>query len=55
MRVKALNSFSGPSITMYKGEVREVSDKALLTDLTKAGYIKEQKSVKKVAKVSESK
>ena len=38
MRYKALISFSGV-ISMAEGEVREISDKALIDDLTKAGYI----------------
>jgi hypothetical protein len=43
MRYKALISFSG-IISMAEGEVREISDKALIDDLTKAGYIKEVKA-----------
>lgn len=39
MKVKALTSFAGIKISMYEGEVREVTDKALLQDLLHAGYI----------------
>ena len=38
MRYKALTSFSG-SISMYKDEIRELTDENLIKDLTKAGYI----------------
>ena len=43
MRYKALVSFSG-MLSMAEGEVREISDKALIDDLTKAGYITEVKA-----------
>jgi hypothetical protein len=43
MRYKALTSFSG-IISMAEGEVRELSDKALIDDLTEAGYITEVKA-----------
>lgn len=38
MKYKALTSFSG-SISMYKDEIRELTDQSLIKDLTKAGYI----------------
>ena len=38
MKYKALTSFSG-AFSMYKDEVRELTDPALIKDLTKAGYI----------------
>ena len=38
MKYKALTSFSG-SISMYKDEIRELTDENLIKDLTKAGYI----------------
>ena len=43
MRYKALISFSG-IVSMAEGEVREISDKALIDDLTDAGYITEVKA-----------
>lgn len=43
---KALISFSG-LISMTKGQVREIKDKAIIKDLLKAGYIEEVKSTKK--------
>ena len=43
MLYKALTSFSGV-ISMAKGEVREISDSALIKDLSKAGYIMEMKA-----------
>lgn len=54
MQVKALVSFSG-LISMRKGEIREIKDKKIYSDLIKAGYveqIKEQKSSRK--KVTEN-
>lgn len=44
---KALVSFSG-LISMAKGQVREINDKAIVEDLLKAGYIEEIKSAKEV-------
>lgn len=41
-KYKALVSFSG-QITMSKGAVREINNKALVNDLLKAGYIEEVK------------
>ncbi len=38
MKHKALVSFTG-AVTMTKGEVREISDLAIVKDLLKAGYI----------------
>ena len=38
MLYMATVSFSG-KISMYEGEVREISDPSLVEDLTKAGYI----------------
>lgn len=43
---KALKSFSG-RISMRKGEVKAITDKAVIADLTKAGYIEEVKPQKK--------
>jgi hypothetical protein len=42
---KAIVGFSG-LITMKKGEIKEIKDKALVKDLLKAGYIEEVKPVK---------
>lgn len=56
MKIKALVSFSG-AFSMSKGEVGECSDKAILQDLLKAGYIEEvkEKSKKDVKSKNESK
>ena len=40
MKVKALVSFSG-AFSMYKGEVKEYNDKAILQDLLQAKYVEE--------------
>jgi hypothetical protein len=45
MKAKALVSFSG-AFSMYKGEVKECSDKAILKDLLQANYIEEVKAEK---------
>lgn len=38
MKVKARVSFCGV-VSMRMGEVKDISDKSILTDLLKAGYI----------------
>jgi hypothetical protein len=52
----ALTSFSGV-ISMSMGEVREISDKAIVRDLLKAGYIQELKetNIKKVVEQKDTK
>jgi hypothetical protein len=55
MKVRALTSFSGKAIAMYKGEVREVTDKSLLKDYLNAGFIEEISSTQKAVEKSESK
>lgn len=56
MLVKAKISFAG-AFTMYKGEVKECSDKTILRDLLNAGYIEEakQETTPKGGKENESK
>ncbi len=43
---RALKSFSG-KISMRKGEVKAITDKAVIADLLRAGYIEEIKAEKK--------
>lgn len=43
---KALKSFAG-KVSMYKGQVKEITDEEIVNDLLKAGYIEEVKPVKK--------
>lgn len=43
MKVKAKISFGG-LVSMRKGEEREISDEAILSDLLSAGYVKEIKT-----------
>lgn len=47
MRVKATVSFTG-AVTMFAGEVREITDGSVLTDLIRCGYVTplEEKSPK---------
>lgn len=45
MKYRALVSFSG-LISMAMGEVREISDEAIVIDLLNAGYIEELKETK---------
>lgn len=40
MKIEALTSFCGV-LSMAKGEIREYSNDAVLTDLLSAGYVKE--------------
>lgn len=47
MLVIALKSFSGKNISMFEGEVKDISDKTLLSDLLNAKYIEEVKTEKK--------
>ncbi|MBS4958502.1 MAG: hypothetical protein KHZ99_15875 [Clostridium sp.] len=46
MKVKALVNFAG-AFSMYKGEVKECSDKDILQDLLKAGYVEKVKATNK--------
>lgn len=48
---KALKTFSG-KVSMRKGETRELTDKAVINDLVKAGYIEEVQPAKKTTKGS---
>lgn len=38
MKIVALKSFSG-TISMFKGEIRDVNNQKILDDLLRAGYI----------------
>lgn len=49
MKVKARVSFCGV-VSMRMGEVRDITDKPVLTDLLNAGYIEEVKEEKKTVK-----
>ena len=48
---KALVSFAG-HISMVKGEVRDIDDPEIVSDLLKAGYIVDLEAKKKAAKTS---
>lgn len=45
MKVRALLSFCG-TVSMGRGEVADVTDKAVLDDLLQAGYVEEVKKQK---------
>ena len=48
---KALQSFSGPKISMAKGQVEDIKEPELIEDLKRAGYIEEVKDeIKKIEK-----
>ena len=51
---KALISFSG-AVSMVKGQVKDITDKAIVEDLLKAGYIEEVKTEKKPVKTAKAK
>ena len=46
---KALKSFCG-KVSMHKGETRNLTDKAVINDLVRAGYIEEVQPAKKSKK-----
>ena len=48
MEYRALVSFSG-LVSMRKGEVREIKDKAIVKDLLHAGYIEPLEKKKKTS------
>lgn len=43
---KAKVGFSGLNLSMKRGQVKDITDKALIKDLLKAGYIEEVKEEK---------
>ena len=43
---RALKSFSG-KVSMHKGEIKAITDKSVVADLLRAGYIEEVKPQKK--------
>lgn len=51
MKVEATVSFSGLTIAMAPGEIKDITDKALVDDLLRAGYVKKVSG----GKVNESK
>lgn len=56
MLVKAKTSFTGATINMAIGEVREITDKEVLSDLLEAEYVEEVKqTTTKGGKENESK
>ena len=46
MAYKATISFSGRKLSMRRGEVRDITDEALVKDLLNAGYVIELKESK---------
>lgn len=62
MKIRALTSFASPKLTMYKGEVRDCGDKAVISELLSVHYVEpveekkvEKKAEKKTVKKSEKK
>ena len=54
MKYRALVSFAG-KISMAKGQIREISNEELISDLFKAKYIEEVKeAIKEVVKTEEA-
>lgn len=49
---KALKSFSGPLISMAKGQEKDIKEPALIQDLLRAGYIEEVKVKDEIKKIS---
>lgn len=54
MKYKALVSFTG-LLSMAMGEVRDISDPSISSDLVKAGYIEEFKGEKKAPEAPKAK
>lgn len=54
MKVKALVSFCG-NVSMYEGEVRDISDPSLLQDLLRVHYVKTVEEQKKEQKTTRKK
>ena len=46
MKYKALISFAG-KVSMYEGEIKEITDNEVVSDLLKAGYIERVKPEKR--------
>lgn len=57
MLVRAIENFASTVFPINKGEVKECSNKAILQDLLKCGYVEEvkQETTPKGGKVNESK
>lgn len=49
MKYKALKSFSG-LVSMHEGEIKEITDKDIISDLLKVRYIEEVKTTKRTTK-----
>jgi hypothetical protein len=50
MKVRAKVGFGGPAVSMSVGQVGEITDKVVLADLLKAGYVEEVKEAKEATK-----
>ncbi len=46
MKYKALTSFAG-KVSMYEGEIKEITDNEVVSDLLEAGYIEKVKPEKR--------
>ena len=54
MKVKALISFSGPSVSMARGTTAEITDEVILQDLLRAGYVEAAETAKTEKEVPKS-
>lgn len=50
MAYRANKSFTGIKLTMHKGEVRDIADEALVSDLLRCGYITDLEEKQKALK-----
>lgn len=55
MKVRAKVGFGGPAVSMSVGQVGEITDKVVLADLLKAGYVEEVKEAAKEPEKPKSK
>lgn len=50
---RALVSFSGVKVSAKRGDIVQLTDKALIADLIRAGYIERMQTARKTKDVSE--
>lgn len=50
MAYRANKSFTGLKLTMHKGEVRDIADESLVSDLLRCGYITDLEEKQKALK-----
>lgn len=54
MAYRANKSFTGIKLTMHKGEVRDIADEELVSDLLRCGYITDLEEKQKAQKAEKA-